>query len=205
MSNISLFVFIIQYLLICFISLLVSQIFLILRGISIANKQILISQLADDTTLFLHDANQVPLALENIQQFSKASGLSLNLSKCELMSIKECSLSEICNIQVKDQVSYLGIIITKNELGRCSINFNPLIESTQKKLCIWLQRDLSLKGRILLAKAEGLSRLTYAALSLSVDSAILKKIDTMLLNFVWKNKTHFVRKSVLMNTIEKGG
>lgn len=194
-----------------YLFLLVSQIFASyisnssLRGISIANKQILISQLADDTTLFLQDAHQVSLALKNIQQFSKASGLSLNLSKCELMSIKECNLTEICNIKVRDQVSYLGIIITKNELGRCSINFNPLIESTQRKLCAWLQRDLSLKGRILLAKAEGLSRLTYAALSLSVDTAILKKIDTMLLNFVWKNKTHFVRKSVLMNTIDKGG
>ncbi len=122
-----------------------------------------------------------------IQQFSKASGLFLNLSKCELMSIKECNLSEICNIQIKDQVSYLGVIITKNELERCSLNFNPLIESTQK--------NLSLKGRILLAKAEGLSRLTYAALSLNVDTAILKQIDTMLLNLVWKNKTHFIRKS----------
>ncbi len=58
---------------------------------------------------------------------------------------------------------------------------------------------------LILAKAEGLSRLTYTALSLNVDTAILKKIDTMLLNFVWKNKTHFIRKSVLMNTIEKGG
>lgn len=154
---------------------------------------------------FLHDATQVPLALEYIQHFSKASGLVLNLSKCELMSIKECNLSHICNIQIRDQVSYLGIIITKNELERCSVNFNPLIESTQKKLYICLQRDLSLKGRILLAKAEGLLRLTYAALSLSVDTAVLKKIDTMLFNFVWKFKTHFVRKSVLMNTIEKGG
>jgi len=50
-----------------------------LRGISIADQQILISQLADDTTLFLHDANQVPLALEHIQQFSKASGFSIEL------------------------------------------------------------------------------------------------------------------------------
>ncbi len=73
---------------------LVSQIFTsyisnrCLHGISIADKQIFISQLADDTTLFLQDANQVPLALKYIQQFSKASGLFLNLSKCELMSSK---------------------------------------------------------------------------------------------------------------------
>ncbi len=90
----------------------------------------------------------------------------------------------------------------KKDLERCSLNFNSLIESIQKKTTKY---DLSLKGRILLAKAEGLSRLTYATLSLNADTAILKIIDTMLLNFVWKNKTHFIRKSVFMNTIEKGG
>lgn len=194
-----------------YLFLLVSQIFASfisnsgLNGIRIADKQILISQLADDTTLFLQDVNQIAVALKYIQIFSKASGLSLNLSKCELMSIKECNLSEICNIKIRNQISYLGIIITKNELERGSLNFNPIIETTKKKLNMWLQRDLSLKGRILLSKAEGLSRLTYAALSLNVDSATLKKIDTMLLNFVWKNKTHFIRKSVLGNTVEKGG
>ncbi len=77
-----------------YLFLLVSQIFASyisnsgLHGISIVDKQILISQLADDTTLFLQDANQVPLALNYIQKFSKASGLFLNLSKCEWMSIK---------------------------------------------------------------------------------------------------------------------
>ncbi len=65
---------------------------------------------------------------------------------------------------------------------------------SEKKLILWLQCDL--KGRIVLAKAEGLSKLTNAALALNVDTAIL--------NFVWKNKTHFIRKSVLMNVIEKG-
>lgn len=164
-----------------YLLLLVSQIFASyisnsgLQVISIADKQILIGQLADDTTLFLQDAKQVPLALRYIQQFSKASGLFLNFSKCELTSIKEGNLSEICNIQIKHRVSYLGVLITKNDLERCSLNFNPSIDGTQKRLNMWLQHNLSLKGRILLAKAEGLPRLTYAALSLNVDSAIHKK------------------------------
>lgn len=61
-----------------------------LQGISVADRQIKISQLADDTTLFLREASQIPLSIELIKDFSKASGLYLNLRKCELMAIKNC-------------------------------------------------------------------------------------------------------------------
>jgi len=59
-------------------------------------------------------------------------------------------------------------------------------------------------GRVLLTKAEGLSRLTYAAQSLYVDNAMCKSIDRMLSNFLWKNKTHYMRKSVVLNTYNNG-
>lgn len=120
------------------------------------------------------------------------------------MSVKSCNAPSICNIPVKDQVTYLGIVINKDQKIRCKLNFDPLIMKTQKKLNSWLQRDLSIRGRILLSKAEGLSRLTYAALSLEVNNRTLKKVDSMLNNFVWKNKTHFIRKSVLMNPLKQG-
>lgn len=42
----------------------------VIKGISIADKEIIISQLADDTTLFLKDATQVPNAINVIQAFS---------------------------------------------------------------------------------------------------------------------------------------
>ncbi len=176
-----------------------------LQGITIDDRQIIISQLADDTTLFLNDASQVPLALRLIESFSRASGLCLNINKCELMSIKHCGVSSICNIPVKDQVTYLGIVINKDQKTRCKLNFDPLIVKSQKKFNSWLQRDLSVRGRILLSKAEGLSRLTYAALSLELDKGTLKKVDSMLNKFVWKNKIHYIRKSVLMNPTKQGG
>lgn len=98
-----------------------------------------------DTNLFLNDTSQIPLALKLIDSFSRASGLHLNINKCELMSVKSC------NVPVKDQVTHLGIIIYKDQKTRCKLNFlqllNPLITKTLKKLNSWLQRDLSLRGR----------------------------------------------------------
>ena len=42
----------------------------LMQGISIFNKEIRISQLADDTTPFLKDKDQIPFALKSIKYFS---------------------------------------------------------------------------------------------------------------------------------------
>lgn len=52
-----------------------------LQGINIANNHILISQLADDTTLFL-SSSQIPVAIDYIKVFSKVSGLTLIYVSC---------------------------------------------------------------------------------------------------------------------------
>lgn len=139
-----------------------------LRGIAVGNKELIISQLADDTALFLEDISQIQVALNILNLFSIASGLNLNINKCELLPVKSCSVSSVCGIAVKNTVTYLGIKMTKDE-NRCKLNFDPLVTNTKKKLNCWLQRDLSIKGRVLLTKDEGLSRLAYAAQSLYVD------------------------------------
>ncbi len=66
-------------------------------------------------------------------------------------------------------------------------------------------RALSLKGRILLSKAEGLSRLVYTAFALDVPQSVIKEVDNFLLKFIWKNRPHYLKKTVLCNPIEDGG
>lgn len=51
-----------------------------MKGINIADRETVISQLADNTTIFLKNARQVPIALHVIEDFSKGSGLVLNLN-----------------------------------------------------------------------------------------------------------------------------
>ena len=179
----------------------------VIQGISIAGRDIIISQLADDTIIFLKNASQIPVAIHVINHFSEASGLCLNINKCELLPLKYCNIQTICNILIMEEVAYLAILISKDQKVRGSLHFSPVIKKIQKKLNQWLQRDLSLKGRVLLTKAEGISRITYAALSLHLDSKICKDIDRMLFNFIWKNRTCIVlyQKSVVMNIYESGG
>ncbi len=44
-----------------------------LKGITIGNNTILISQLADDTALFLYDSSQIPVALSILRPFSEGA------------------------------------------------------------------------------------------------------------------------------------
>lgn len=81
---------------------------------TIFDQQLTISQLADDTAIFMENSDQLPKILETIGSFSKASGLKLNLEKCELLPVHDCNLSVIRSIPVKTTVKYLGIQITKD-------------------------------------------------------------------------------------------
>lgn len=114
-----------------------------IQGINIAEREITLSQLADDTTLFIHNSTQVSLAINILRLFSLASGLHLNIHKCELFSIKNCCLTNIDGIPVKDKVTYLGIVISKDMKNKCVDNFSQIMEKTKKKLNLWLHRFVS--------------------------------------------------------------
>lgn len=62
-----------------------------------------------------------------------------------------------------------------------------------------------MKGRVLLSKAEGIARLVYVASSPFLDNITAKKIDQLLFNFLWKNRIHYIRKSVVINSCKNGG
>lgn len=57
----------------------------------------------------------------------------------------------------------------------------------------------------MLSKSEGLSRLVYTAMVLDVPPVLVKQIDTLLFNFVWRNKPYYLKKKVLCNTYCEGG
>ncbi len=151
-----------------------------------------ISQLVDDTTLFLKDESQVSKALDLIYNCSCASGLNLNVSKCEIMPVHDLNNDSIENIPIKSTVKYLGIYITKNLLARQHLNFSSRIVKSKNIIDSRL-RDLTLYGRVILSKAEGLSHFVYPSLSLFVENKVAKEIN-IFLKFVWKNKLHKLKR-----------
>ena len=176
-----------------------------IHGLSIFQKEIRITQLADDTALFMRDKYQIGPTIQLINEFSKASGLHLNIGKCEILSLFDTDDEYICNIPLKKSVKYLGIDVTKDMLTRQQLNFPPRLKKTKTIMNMWLQRDLSIFGRILLTKAEGISRLVYPALSLYVQDSTSKEINNILTNFAWKNRHHYLKKDILSGPRNEGG
>ena len=121
------------------------------------------------------------------------------------MSLFDTDDEYICNIPLKKSVKYLGIDVTKDMLTRQQLNFPPRLKKTKTIMNMWLQRDLSIFGRILLTKAEGISRLVYPALSLYVQDSTSKEINNILTNFAWKNRHHYLKKDILSGPRNEGG
>lgn len=116
-------------------------------------KEIKLSQLADDTTIFVKNSEEIDEVIKCIEEFSRISGLKMN--KSTLFSLKDCFLKEICGIPIKDDVTYLGIKVCKDLNRRSLLNFDPIIEKIKNRFSMWLMRDLSLYERVLLSKQKG--------------------------------------------------
>lgn len=93
-------------------------------GVGALNRKFKISQLADDTVMFLKDKNWVN---KGIGEFSAVSGLRMNLNKSVLFPIKKCDLVQLDNIPVKNSPTYLVSVIGKNAKIHCDLNYNPII------------------------------------------------------------------------------
>ena len=57
------------------------------KGITVNGFESKITQLADDTTLFLKDIRSLQICLNLIQMFFQASGLKLNQTKTEILCV----------------------------------------------------------------------------------------------------------------------
>lgn len=75
----------------------------------------------------------------------------------------------------------------------------------KKSLSHWLIRDLTIFGRTILSKAEGISKLIYPCHSVYISSDNIKKANTLIFQFLWRNKTHYIRRTQLVKDYDKGG
>ncbi len=147
-----------------------------IQGLTVSNRKIKITQLADDMALFLRDKWQIQNALYVTGKFSEAFGLKLSINKSEILCLRENQEQFRFNIPVTQCVIYLGIYISKDPTLRQQLNFSLKIKKTKSILNMWLQRDLSVSGRVLLTKAEGISRFVYPTLSLYVNDVFVGKL-----------------------------
>ena len=134
-----------------------------IHGINVGQKEIKITQYADDTTVFVRDRESVAQLLKLLEEFRTNCGLEINTSKTEALwlgSWRNCR--ETPYKWPKESVQALGVHFSYDEHHSNRLNFEEKIQIIEKVLNAWRRRNLTLIGRIKIVKSLGLSKIIYS-------------------------------------------
>ena len=179
-----------------------------IKGLTLNNITMTITQMADDTTLFLQDLDSVKQTLDMLHHFHQCAGLKLNKHKTEAFQLGVVSHS----IDSKHgltwgakKVKVTGITVGKNMKMLTTSLVEEKVLKVRNLLNMWKARNLTIKGKITLLRSKVLPIFLYVATIVYVPDAIIKQISNLFFDFVWPSGKHHVKKSVLIQEIESGG
>ena len=179
-----------------------------INGISVSNKQILLTRYADDTTIFVEDVQSAEETFRIIQLFNEVSGLILNKSKCEGMwlgSLKHRG-TQLFNISwPKKPITALGASFSYDQEQNDNLNFHEKLTQLEKSLKTWKGRRLTPIGKICVLKMLGISKLLYTCSNLKVPETFPKATKSCITNFVWNSLPPKVKSSTMIQNTKNGG
>jgi len=197
------------YLFIVAIEPLVRRLNKITEGIMTPGGRVGTMGFADDINSALRNEDDLRKTLSCIERFGHASGLKINLEKCELMLFKSWEGQETLAPQIKrvDFIKFTGVFLGKVEAQERvdAENFEPVIKKLERTLLAWKTRDLSLVGKITIVKALGLSQIQYLANSTVVPPGIVKKATSLIASFFWGAGTDRINRERAARKWEDGG
>ena len=168
-------------------------------------REFKISQLADDTVIFVDSVNSANIALEEVKKFGYVAGPCLNILKTNAVAIQS-ETQKVKELEWTDEpVKYLGVYLTRNKNESEQLNWFCKVEKVKSILKYWKMRNLSFYGKVLILKSLIISQFVYVASVLPVPETIIIELNRLLYNFLWNSKREKVKRSVLLNPVEKGG
>ena len=185
-----------------------------IKGIKIDNTEYLLSQLADDTTLFLeNDELSFRTCLNVLGKFSIISGLEINYSKTVGIKIGisnnlKYSTGGGKNIQWQSNGKFtlLGIKYNLDQEDFTETNYVNKLKEIESCLNCWIGRHLTIYGRICIIKSLALPKLVHLFSSIpNPPERIIKGIEDICFKFIWNNKSERIKRNILCNDYEKGG
>ena len=172
-----------------------------------ATKAIKISQLADDTQIYISRLKSLSRVLNIINEYGKFSGLMLNKDKTEGLKLgvwKNKTDLGLISWPVK-AIKALGIYFGSNKNELKQLNWETKIDNIKTMLNTWKKRYLSIFGRITILKCLAMSKLLYCASMIEMPGDVLNKANKIFYDFLWGGKKGKVNRSIVINKLEKGG
>ena len=179
-----------------------------IKGISLSEREIKISQLADDTSLFISGPESITPIFDSLKYFGLNSGLKANVEKTKFYNIGETDFPEDTTKHFafsKDDIVLLGITITTDVKKSTEKNFLPKLKAIENILKHWSRRKLSLKGKIAILNSLAISLIVYPSSVLETPTSILDEVNKLLYHFLWDGKRPKIAAKVLENNVQNGG
>ena len=178
-----------------------------IKGIVIEQQETKLLQYADDTTAVLADIESAHILFHLLENFKNISGLKVNSSKTEGMWLGSLKGNEMKPLGIKwpsDPIKALGVFFSYDKKLLFQKNFSERLDKIKKLINIWSCRGLSLYRKVTIIKTLLLPKVVYISSLLPTPEHIVKELNYLIYNFLWKGKDKVTRVSAI-NYYEGGG
>lgn len=168
----------------------------------------LIAVYADDISVVVSNPSKVDELRRLFQRFEICSGAKLNTNKTFAMDIGWCNQRNRWDVpwmRTTDQMKILGIIFTNSIRRMITINWDKLVGKFAQLLWLHKLRLLSLHQKVAVLNTFATSKLWYVSSVLTINTAHIAKITSLMGSFLWDGAAFRVPIHQLALPIEKGG
>ena len=149
--------------------------------------------------LYVKNLTSIGNALNILADFGAISGLHLNKSKTKALWLGpwRSNLNKPLGLDwTNELVKVLGTFVSYDSVGNERKNFVKKADNLKTKLSAWCLRKLSLFGQCLISKTLGLSQIVYSASMLDVPNNYASASQSLLFQFLWKNKPDKIKSCI---------
>lgn len=180
------------------------------QGNPLNNKEIKLSQFADDTTCFIQDSDSLSILLDTLVSFAQLSGLKINKDKSQILCPSNSIFSDhqkLKNIPIIQEAKILGIVFKSRATteDQYLFNFKKPLEKIKQVYSSWSNRRISIKGKVTVANALLVSLLQYPCSVISTPPRVVSEYRGIISSFIWDGKHPKIAYKTLTLPIESGG
>ena len=185
-----------------------------IKGIKMSDDiETLLSQFADDTTLFLDGTKKsFETCINCLNLFSSISGLRMNYDKTKIIWI---GAKRNSNTKYMQELKFewnptsfrvLGIMFSTNIDDIIKLNYGHKLRDVQNLLATWSKRNLTPLGKVTVIKTLAMSKLIHLFANLPDPSpGFLGELSRSFYKFLWDGKKSKLSKSYVCANYGEGG
>ena len=184
-----------------------------IKGYRIFGKEFIISQFADDTSLFLDGSKEsFEYSVKTLLEYAKFSGLAMNFDKTKVVWFGcEHPRDTVYLPYLKFEWNpksfvILGITFTTDLKNITDINIANKMNSMIFELNQWSKRHIPPFGKVTVIKTLVISKIVHILIALpSPSSSTINELNKLFFEFLWSGKPDQIKRAVAIQKLEKGG